>query len=64
MAIPFGANFTFMAEVYAKFLENPQSVDSSWRDFFSQISDDGTSLLRDLDGVSWPERASPVIEAA
>ena len=43
-----GANATFVAEIYAKFLENPDNVDPSWRDFFGTLHDDARELLEDL----------------
>ena len=32
-----GANAGFIAELYTRFLEDPGSVDESWRRFFSEI---------------------------
>jgi len=32
-----GANAGFIADLYARFLEDPSSVDESWRRFFSEI---------------------------
>ena len=35
-----GANAGFIAELYTRFLEDPRSVDESWRRFFSEMNDD------------------------
>jgi 2-oxoglutarate dehydrogenase E1 component len=35
-----GANAEFIAELYARFLEEPNSVDESWRRFFSELDAD------------------------
>ena len=35
-----GANAGFIAELYTRFLEDPGSVDESWRRFFSEMNDD------------------------
>jgi 2-oxoglutarate dehydrogenase E1 component len=35
-----GANAEFIAELYARFLENPASVDASWREFFAGLGDE------------------------
>ena len=35
-----GANAEFIAELYARFLDDPAAVDESWRRFFAEIGDD------------------------
>jgi 2-oxoglutarate dehydrogenase E1 component len=52
-----GANAGFIAELYARFLEDPQSVDESWRRFFSDMDDDLAGVLTELRGPSWAEPA-------
>jgi 2-oxoglutarate dehydrogenase E1 component len=56
-----GANAGFIAELYTRFLENPQSVDESWRRFFSDMNDDVSALLTELRGPSWSKPAPPII---
>src|SRR5690242_7696900 len=56
-----GANAGFIAELYARFLEDPQAVDESWRRFFSEMNDDVSGLLAELRGPSWAKPAAPVI---
>lgn len=56
-----GANATFVAEIYAKFLDNPDSVDPSWRDFFATLHDDARGLLDELRGASWAPRRTSVV---
>lgn len=48
-----GTNLTFVTELYARYLKNPQSVDQSWQQLFSQLDDDGVALLQDIQGASW-----------
>lgn len=48
-----GSNADYIAELYAKFLEDPNSVDSSWTQFFSDMRDDARSLGMELRGASW-----------
>ena len=48
-----GANAGFIAELYTRFLEDPGSVDESWRRFFSEMDDDGSTVLAELRGPSW-----------
>jgi 2-oxoglutarate dehydrogenase E1 component len=54
-----GANAGFIAELYTRFLDDPQAVDESWRRFFSEIGDDGATVLAELRVPSWgkPEPA-------
>ena len=35
-----GANAGFIAELYARFLDDPNAVDESWRRFFAEMADD------------------------
>ncbi len=66
MAIPIetvltGTNATFIAELYARYLKNPGSVDASWRMFFAELEDDGLAILDELRGASWAPSAAGVI---
>ncbi len=56
-----GANLTFVAEVYARYLDNPHSVDASWVRFFNELGDDANSIMRDMHGASWNRYESGVI---
>jgi 2-oxoglutarate dehydrogenase E1 component len=56
-----GANATFVAELYSKYLERPDSVDSDWAEFFSTLHDDARETLEDLNGASWAPRDGRVI---
>ena len=48
-----GANAEFIAGLYARFLDDPASVDQSWRRFFSELGDDKASALFELRAPSW-----------
>ncbi len=56
-----GANAPYVAELYARFLENPRSVDQTWENFFTDLSDDLQVVLNDMGGASWASSASNVI---
>ena len=56
-----GANATFVAELYANYLEQPDSVDPEWGEFFATLHDDARALLEDLRGASWAPRDARVI---
>ena len=48
-----GVDGGYMAELYARFLHDRGSVDSSWAAIFSELGDDERSLLDELNGPSW-----------
>jgi 2-oxoglutarate dehydrogenase E1 component len=58
-----GANAAFIAALYARFLEEPDAVDASWRRFFAELADDAPALIAELRGPSWaappPAAAAP-----
>ena len=56
-----GANATFVAELYANYLDQPDSVDPEWGEFFATLHDDARALLEDLRGASWAPRDARVI---
>ena len=42
----YGANATFVEEMAARYLDDPNSVDASWRAFFEQSRDDPEAVAR------------------
>ncbi|MCG8511907.1 MAG: thiamine pyrophosphate-dependent enzyme, partial [Rhodospirillales bacterium] len=50
-------NAEFIAELYTRFLENPNSVDPSWVELFNELAEDGRAVLDELRGASWTPRA-------
>ena len=57
----YGANAVFVEQMYARFLDDPASVDPSWRTFFAQLRDTPDDVRSAVDGPSWyrPEIAKP-----
>ena len=53
-------DLAFVTQLYADFLQNPQSVDPSWQEVFQELGDDAASLLGDLQGVTWPRQEAQV----
>ena len=49
----YGGNARFIEELYARFLENPGSVDAHWRSFFASLGDEVESAKREVQGPSW-----------
>lgn len=52
----FGPNGRFIAGLYARYLEEPGSVDPSWASFFDELDDDARAVMRELEGASWAPR--------
>ncbi len=44
----YGANATFIAELYARYVKDPNSVDASWASFFAEMADDARVVLGEL----------------
>src|SRR5208283_810076 len=53
MAVLTGANAGFIAELYLRFLADPDSVDESWRELFAAIGDDLPTLRAELRQPDW-----------
>jgi 2-oxoglutarate dehydrogenase E1 component len=56
-----GNNAVFVSELYARYLDNPNAVDPSWRGFFEDMHEDVRAVLRDMRGPSWAPRTGRVI---
>lgn len=56
-----GANATFIAELYARYLEDPGSVDPSWIPYFNELGDDPSAVHGDFIATPWANRGSKVI---
>jgi 2-oxoglutarate dehydrogenase E1 component len=57
----YGPNATFIAELYARYLENPGAVDESWRAFFADLAEEAPAVLKELEGPAWGDRRGQVI---
>jgi 2-oxoglutarate dehydrogenase E1 component len=58
-----GTNATYLSELYARFVTDPGSVDSSWAEFFGGLGDEGRAILSELKGPSWGTNGAKVIGA-
>ena len=56
-----GANAPYIAEMFARYHENPQSVDANWQAFFATLSDSEAGLLGDFNGPSWRARDTRIV---
>lgn len=55
-----GTNAGYIEDLYAKFQQNPASVDAAWQDFFSYLKDNANDAAQASDGPSWARKDWPV----
>ena len=51
-----GANGAYLADLYARWAENPASVDPSMAELFAALNDEARAVLTDATGASWAPR--------
>ena len=56
-----GANGAFIAELYERYLENPASVDASWKAVFSDLNDDAGAIQKDVSKASWARSTTKIL---
>ncbi|MET4801739.1 2-oxoglutarate dehydrogenase E1 component [Bradyrhizobium sp. LB11.1] len=52
-----GTNATYIDEIYARYENDPSSVDAEWQEFFKSLKDQPDDVRRNAQGPSW-ERAN------
>ena len=57
-----GANLAFIADLYARWAQNPGSVDTSFAELFTALNDESRAVLEDATGASWAPRTYSVAE--
>jgi 2-oxoglutarate dehydrogenase E1 component len=58
-----GINGAFISELYERYLENPNSVDPSWVNVFTDLDDDPLLIKSDIKGASWARSNTSIIGA-
>jgi len=48
-----GANAVYLEQMQAKFTANPNSVDPSWRAYFSNLGDSAAETQKTAEGPVW-----------
>ncbi|MEX5728235.1 2-oxoglutarate dehydrogenase E1 component [Rhodovulum iodosum] len=54
-----GHNAEYIEQLYARYANDPDAVDSAWREFFESLGDDEVSVKREAAGPSWARRDWP-----
>ena len=57
-----GGNAAFIGDLYARWVQDPASVDPSFSELFDSLNDEARSVLTDATGASWAPRPSSVEE--
>jgi len=57
----YGTNAPFIAELYARYLEDPSAVDESWRRFFLELSDSPPTVEKEVEGPTWSRTRGRII---
>jgi 2-oxoglutarate dehydrogenase E1 component len=55
-----GANATYIDELYARYEDEPASVDPEWQDFFKSLKDPPTVVQKNAEGPSWAKANWPL----
>src|SRR3974390_3163851 len=55
-----GTNATYIDEIYARFENDPSSVDAEWQEFFKSLKDPPGDVRKNAEGPSWGRRNWPV----
>src|SRR5438067_9421122 len=55
-----GANAEFIADLYARYLDDPDAVDPSWRRFFAEFGDDLGAIRAERAGPPWARPLPPL----
>lgn len=56
----YGTNAGFVEELYARYLNDPASVDAEWKKFFDELDDERENVLKEVRGASWQRDDWPV----
>ncbi len=57
----YGANAAFVEDLYARWAENPGSVEPSWAAFFATLSDQADQVKRAAQDPTWTSKQAPAI---
>lgn len=56
-----GVNSAFLEQQYARFVENPETLDENWHGFFADLGDDAAAALGAVRGASWAPEGGPFV---
>ncbi len=56
----YGANASYIEDLYAQYQENPAALDETWRDFFGELKDDRDAVIKEARGAPWRRPDWPI----
>ncbi len=56
----YGGNADYIEELYAKYEDDPNSVDPQWHDFFAKLGDNADDVKKNAQGASWARKNWPI----
>lgn len=55
-----GSNSSFIEELYLKYINNPENVPQSWREFFDGLDEDQKIIQTEIQGPSWARKKNNI----
>ena len=59
----FGSNAVFIEELYEKYIQDPNSVDPEWQQYFKELNDNAEDVIKSVVGAAWNPNGNRVIGA-
>ena len=56
----YGGNADYIEALHAAYLDDPESVDQEWREFFGALKDDAGDIRKNAKGASWSRPSWPL----
>ena len=56
----YGGNAAYVEDLYARYADDPGSVDEQWRAFFGALKEDDRIVVRNAEGASWTRPNWPI----
>ena len=56
----YGANASYIDDIYASYENDPNSVDAEWREFFGSLKDQPADVRKNAEGPSWARANWPL----
>ena len=54
------SNSSFIEELYLKYINNPENVPQSWREFFDGLNEDQKTIQTEIQGPSWSPKKNNI----
>ena len=55
-----GSNSSFIEELYLKYINNPENIPQSWREFFDGLDEDQKIIQTEIQGPSWSPKKNNI----